>query len=85
MAYQIKLRRDTRENWEIANPILGLAEWACTLDTEPQEVRIGDGQTPWKELVPQYLNNLKPVFLTEEEFDSILVKDENTMYYIIEE
>ncbi len=48
MATQIKLRRDTYQNWYDNNPILGLAEPG--FDTTNKKLKIGDGTTDWRTL-----------------------------------
>lgn len=52
----IRTRRDIRENWEKANPILGLGEFSLVLDEYPTPIRIGDGSTRWKDLPEQYFD-----------------------------
>jgi hypothetical protein len=51
MATQIKLRRDTYQNWFDANPVLGLAEPG--FDTTNKKLKIGDGTTLWR-LLPYF-------------------------------
>lgn len=51
MATQIKLRRDTYQNWFDNNPILGLAEPGY--DTTNKKLKIGDGVTAWR-LLPYF-------------------------------
>lgn len=48
MATQIKLRRDTYQNWYDNNPVLGLAEPG--FDTTNKKLKIGDGTTAWRSL-----------------------------------
>lgn len=48
MATQIKLRRDTYQNWYDSNPVLGLAEPG--FDTTNKKLKIGDGVTDWRSL-----------------------------------
>lgn len=48
MATQIKLRRDTYQNWYDSNPVLGLAEPG--FDTTNKKLKIGDGSTAWRSL-----------------------------------
>lgn len=48
MATQIKLRRDTYQNWFDNNPVLGLAEPG--FDTTNKKLKIGDGVTAWNSL-----------------------------------
>lgn len=48
MATQIKLRRDTYQNWYDNNPVLGLAEPG--FDTTNKKLKIGDGATAWRSL-----------------------------------
>ena len=43
-----QLRRDTKENWENYNPILGFGEPGYEIDTKV--LKIGDGITSWKDL-----------------------------------
>jgi hypothetical protein len=50
MSTLIKLRRDTAANWASADPVLQLGEPGY--DTTNNELRIGDGTTPWSELTP---------------------------------
>ena len=45
MTTRIKLRRDTAANWTSNNPVLALGE--AGHDTTTNELRIGDGSTPW--------------------------------------
>jgi hypothetical protein len=51
MATQIKLRRDTYQNWFDNNPVLGLAEPGY--DTTNKKLKIGDGVTTWR-LLPYF-------------------------------
>ncbi len=51
MATQIKLRRDTYQNWFDNNPVLGLAEPGY--DTTNKKLKIGDGTTAWR-LLPYF-------------------------------
>jgi len=51
MATQIKLRRDTYQNWFDNNPVLGLAEPGY--DTTNKKLKIGDGTTTWR-LLPYF-------------------------------
>lgn len=44
----IKLRRDTAEDWTIANPVL--SEGEPGLETDTRLIKYGDGTTPWNEL-----------------------------------
>lgn len=46
---RIEIRRDTTANWTIANPVLSSGE--LSLDSTTGLLRIGDGSTPWLELV----------------------------------
>lgn len=48
MAQRIKIRRDTKENWEKYNPILSLGEQGYETDTK--QFKIGDGETAWNSL-----------------------------------
>lgn len=48
MANKIQLRRDTLDNWENVNPILGDGEPGFVIDTN--QVKYGDGSTPWNDL-----------------------------------
>ena len=48
MATQIKLRRDTYQNWYDANPTLALGEPAY--DTTNNKLKIGNGTTAWRVL-----------------------------------
>lgn len=48
MATQIKLRRDTYQNWYDANPTLALGEPGY--DTTNNKLKIGDGTTDWRTL-----------------------------------
>jgi hypothetical protein len=50
MSTLIKLRRDTAANWASADPVLQLGEPGY--DTTNNQLRIGDGTTPWSELTP---------------------------------
>ena len=59
MATQIKLRRDTYQNWFDNNPVLGLAEPGY--DTTNKKLKIGDGITTWR---------LLPYFDDKETFDT---------------
>ncbi len=56
MIARIRIRRDTRDNWIEADPILGLAEMAIVLNELPTPVRIGDGKRKWSEIPEQYFN-----------------------------
>ena len=51
MATQIKLRRDSYQNWFDNNPVLGLAEPGY--DTTNKKLKIGDGVTTWR-LLPYF-------------------------------
>jgi hypothetical protein len=44
----IRFRRDTADRWNLVNPILLLGEPA--LETDTGLVKIGDGETPWRDL-----------------------------------
>lgn len=48
MAVQIQLRRDTAANWTAANPTL--AEGEIGLETDTDQIKIGDGATTWTAL-----------------------------------
>lgn len=48
MATQIKLRRDTAQNWSNANPILALGEPG--IETDTNKFKFGDGVTRWANL-----------------------------------
>ncbi len=48
MATQIKLRRDTAQNWTNANPILALGEPG--IETDTNKFKFGDGVTNWANL-----------------------------------
>lgn len=50
MSTLIKLRRDTAANWAAEDPVLQLGEPGY--DTTNNELRIGDGTSPWSELTP---------------------------------
>ena len=49
MADRIQLRRDTKANWELYNPILATGEPGIVLDY-PSLYKIGDGIHPWNQL-----------------------------------
>lgn len=49
MSYTIKLRRGTASDWATANPILSEGELGYELDT--RYLKIGDGVTPWNDLL----------------------------------
>jgi hypothetical protein len=48
MATQIKLRRDTAQNWTTSNPVLALGEPG--IETDTYKFKFGDGQTAWSNL-----------------------------------
>lgn len=48
MAQRIKIRRDTKENWNKYNPVLSLGEFGYETDTK--QLKIGDGETVWSSL-----------------------------------
>ena len=48
MAQRIKIRRDTKENWEKYNPALSLGEFGY--ETDSKQLKIGDGETNWSNL-----------------------------------
>lgn len=50
--YTISIRRDSTENWETENPVLGLAEFG--IDIDKTRVKVGDGTNPWSDL--KYVN-----------------------------
>ena len=45
---QVKIRRDTSENWQKVNPILQERELAA--DTTEKRFKLGDGVTDWNSL-----------------------------------
>jgi hypothetical protein len=53
MAVQIQLRNDTTAAWAANNPILALGE--IGIDTDLNQLRIGDGDSTWDEL-PYFVN-----------------------------
>lgn len=53
MAYRIVLRRDTSINWTTNNPVLLLGEPGY--ETDLGGFKIGDGSTPWTDLI--YIKN----------------------------
>jgi len=48
MTTRIKLRRDTAANWTANNPILALGE--AGIETDNNNIKYGDGITPWNDL-----------------------------------
>jgi hypothetical protein len=48
MPYQIRIRRDTETNWNNNDPILGIGELG--LDISNNQIKAGDGSTPWTSL-----------------------------------
>ena len=46
--YRIITRRDTKANWESANPVLEDGEWGKETDTGI--IKMGNGSTAWKDL-----------------------------------
>ncbi len=48
MAFRIQIRRDTLSNWSINNPVLLEGEMGYVTNTN--QVKFGDGQTPWNDL-----------------------------------
>jgi len=51
MATTIQLRRGTAEFWESENPVLFPGEMGVEMHKgEPCAFKVGDGETPWKEL-----------------------------------
>ncbi len=51
MTHTIQIRRDTKSNWEAADPILALGELALESDTG--KLKVGDGESGWSSL-PYY-------------------------------
>ena len=48
---RFKARSDTKENWQLSNPILLAGEaGVVTNGTETEKIKFGDGVTPWNEL-----------------------------------
>jgi hypothetical protein len=45
MAVLIKLRRGTKSEWSVENPILAEGEIVAEIDT--RQVKVGDGVTPY--------------------------------------
>lgn len=60
---RIQIRRDSAENWRIANPILAAGEYGLELDT--LLVKIGNGSTQWNNL--RYLNKLNADYFEYDE------------------
>jgi len=50
MAVVIQLKRGTAAQWQAQNPILAIAEPGIVTDTNPCQLKIGDGVTPWNSL-----------------------------------
>lgn len=48
MVTRIQIRRDVKNNWETVNPILANGEMGYETDT--RMIKIGDGETDWKNL-----------------------------------
>ena len=46
--YTIQFRRDTAENWNVWNPVLGNGEPGY--DTDAKRFKVGDGVTAWRDL-----------------------------------
>lgn len=78
---RLRTRRDNRDNWTQANPILGLGEISLVVNEIPTPIRIGDGHTKWLDLQEQYLYSDKNVgtFAGVADFDTIPDSDG---YYI---
>lgn len=45
-----ELRHDTKENWASVNPILNIGEMCIEIDGATQNLKLGDGVTPWNDL-----------------------------------
>lgn len=52
MAYKIRLKRDTKANWESNDPVLLLGEPGVETDTKM--IKVGDGTSTWLNL--DYIN-----------------------------
>jgi len=48
MAQTIQLRRDSKTNWELYNPVLAAGELGLQIDT--WQFKVGDGVTAWNDL-----------------------------------
>lgn len=91
----IKIRRDTANNWEAANPRLFAGEPAY--DETNKVMKVGDGITQWNDLpnIPHsdisglspaassHVNNV--IILTDAEYNNIQNKDLNTLYFTVTE
>ena len=53
MITTIKIRRDTAANWTTYNPVLADGELCLSTDSDPHNLKIGDGVTKW--LALEYL------------------------------
>lgn len=77
-----QLKRGYADSWDRNNPILAPGEPGWTLDTH--ELRIGDGCTPWRDLVSigkgEYEN-----YITKEELEQLLVEIAPAKVYKVEE
>jgi len=81
MAETIQLRRDTKANWILYNPIL--ADGEVGLETDTRRQKFGDGVTHWNDLL--YSEDGFPhEWVTQEEYD-VLVPEEGMTYFIYEE
>lgn len=63
----IRFRRDTEARWNLANPVLVSGEPGFEIDTG--RVKMGDGQTPWRDL--QYFIPKLTFDATIEELNSL--------------
>ena len=54
MFSRVFFRRDTQQNWQSVNPVLYQGELGLVIDSIGQDTvlfKIGDGQTPWNDLI----------------------------------
>jgi len=94
MTTRIKLRRDTAANWTANNPILALGE--AGIETDNNNIKYGDGITPWNDLdyPPAVKAREQGGFITEigqqpsvfpyddQWLSSVAVDDDSRMYVI---
>ena len=66
LQYRFAMRRRTASGWATLNEVLLLAEWG--LETDTDQLKIGDGLTPWNDL--PYFNELVAGTGIEIEIDS---------------
>lgn len=93
MTTRIKLRRDTAANWTANNPILALGE--AGIETDNNNIKYGDGITPWNDLdypaavkareqkgfITEFGNQPNIYPLDDQWFTAVAVDDAGNSYY----